>query len=194
MGRRGDEETFPELLPFVEQKVAKEDVIQPGGFEHAGLDELQDAGEILSPAGLQSDGGEMFRTHHGDGYAIHLVNSGGGDGLFFQGADGGQKLHGPIANDDVFALRFMPPAQEILIDRAENQQGTLSAGRQQHKHIHMQGGDRFEVKRRANGSSDGIASDNAFGLHPVEHEEDVFHDGISGTTIESGVQLQPQLA
>lgn len=35
---------------------------------------------------------------------------------------------------------------------------------------------------------------DAIGLHPVENEGNIFHGGISGATIGSGVPHQPRLA
>lgn len=91
--------------------------VQLWQVQNTGSNKLQNAAEIFSPAYGKGNGNQMFRLHNADWDAFCIGGLSTDNGLLLQWAGGGQKLHGPVSNPNVFSFSLITEWQQIIVDR-----------------------------------------------------------------------------
>ena len=91
-----------------------------------------------------------------------------------QRTGGGKNLHRPSGDHDVFALHRPATRVEVVVDALQVDESATGIGFERHKDVHVEGGDGLEIKRRTHRAADGVAFNDAIGLHLVDRGDDFF--------------------
>lgn len=147
-------------MPFFEQSVSADDVIESTCIECVLFDEARDTIMISRTPDLQGDCGQMFRCENARRNPVHVSHDCGPKRLF----DERSEFNRPVLDDDKLALRLVTASEQVVVDGAEREQCSANRSRQSDEHVQIFSRERLQPKDRSDCAADGIPSDDTVGL------------------------------
>src|SRR5439155_1454231 len=167
------EELFFEALPGLLQSVPGEDGLKARGVERRAFDELEQASLVLGATGLERDGSQMLGGEDARGRAGDILLDGLRQRFLDQRIGGRKKLHRPSGDDDVFAVHVAATRLEVVKDGLRTRQQIPGFGAEVDEDVHVERGHGFKIEGRADSAADGVAFDDAIGMHLIDGRDGI---------------------
>src|SRR6266567_3515507 len=139
------------------------------------FDELKHACFIFCTACLERDGGNVLSGKDPSRRSFHTLFDSRDQRFLQKVAVSREKLHRPAGNDNMFAFHGAATVAKVREDRLQTYQAGAWLGAEFNEDIHIEGGDRFQIKCRPNSTADGIAFNHTVGFHPINNLDRFFY-------------------
>ena len=139
----------------------RQECLESRHVEHLRFYHLDDSELVFGTAKLERDRRQVFGCEHARANAIDDVVNGVVDGFSEEGALGGQKLHRPPADHEMFSLDLGTAKFQELVHGCQRRQMSSGRASERDEHVHILGGGRLNIPRGADSATDGIPFDNS---------------------------------